>query len=389
MKSNFYTINRLSDLDHFLPVAQLKFSNEKLNIYFIFIGLDASLKNLKNDPRLKIINKLKFKSKNLKLLNLFYKLDKLILKTLPKFIYSKMSYYLQKLFYLIIKIKFYFFLISFRPKKIFVDISFSYKFLKYLKRILNFNIISLPHGLHLHEGYIDENLDSVVFPVFKPSKIIDKIVLCNNNDKKILKIDGVKEINCLGSLRYSYYWINYLKDNFNLKPTNDNSKIQVIFFEDKNGQNHNGKFIPWVNLNLLNEVADYLSKIKNIEIIVCKHPSKKTKDFLKYNFRYSELEEMSFNLVYNADIVIGTIGTSILDAYLLNKKIISLSYCHYFKSIINKFEKDTVVDNFNDFKSMFNKVISEVNYNKNLNYINFYDHIIGNKKLSEKKYIDL
>ena len=63
-----------------------------------------------------------------------------------------------------------------------------------------------------------------------------------------------------------------------------------------------------------------------------------------------QINRYDVDLVKNSDIIIGTVGTSILDGLLLNKKVISLSYCHYFKSLFDIYENNIVINSLMNLK---------------------------------------
>ena len=65
-----------------------------------------------------------------------------------------------------------------------------------------------------------------------------------------------------------------LKINLPIQTKKNNSKIKILIFEEKTGENINNKFIPWINLVELTKVLDHLKKLDNCELTICNHPSK-------------------------------------------------------------------------------------------------------------------
>lgn len=385
MTKNFYIIRRISDLDHYLPFAKsISSINKYTESYFIFIGSDISLKSLRSDKRYKIIKYLNFHSININLLNSYFFFENFLLIIKPKKITNISINSLRLIYNFIFRLRIYLSIFFLKPKNIFLDISYDDIFLKFIKKIISFKIISLPHGLFLHTGYLKKEYEKIVFPKKKPSKIIDHIILCNDNDKNLLGLNKNNKIIINGSKRYSYEWINFLNnmkdiDDSNLSQ-NTTKKINILIFEDKSGQIHNGRLIPWVKIECLREVINYLNKLEIFNIKICKHPSKRLMEFNDLNVQYSKSTDMTFDLVKNSDIIIGTVGTSILDGLLLNKKVISLSYCHYFNSLFDIFENHIVVKSFNEFKINIDNLITEIKNRKKTKYNNFYEKIIRNDK---------
>lgn len=384
MQNKFFTLNRLSDLDHYLPVAySIISSNSNIRVYFIFLRADRSLSKINYDKRLKFIESLNINFYNKNILRFKF----IIMNKIEKFIPNRLIILVNKIFDFFMSFNFYRLVNFYKPKTIFVDISFNNNLIKNLKVKYNIKIISLPHGTHLHKGYINDQLHSLVFPKINISPLIDNVVLCNKNDMYLLNITNNTNIFLMGSLRYSYYWTNFLKKKIIKK--NISKKIKVIFFEDKQGQFENGKFIPWINNNLLFEILSYLKTKTDLQVTICKHPSKIISDFVKFNFPYTNIQDPSYEVVYNSDIVIGTIGSSMLDGFIFQKKIISLSYCHYFTSLLDIFENDNVVTDFNNFKLKLKSIILELKENKSSKYKKFYNNIICNADNIEKNYANL
>ena len=385
MTNNLFIIRRISDLDHYLPFARSISTIKKYTeSYFIFIGNDISLKSLRSDKRYKILKYLNFHSKNNNILNSYFFFEKFIIKISPKKITNILINSLRFIYSFIFRLRIYLLIFFLKPKNIFLDISYNDIFLKLLKKTIPFKIISLPHGLFLHTGYLIKEYEKIVFPEIKPSKIIDYIILCNNNDKNLLGLNNNTKIIISGSKRYSYEWINFLNSIPDIDETNFseniNAKINILIFEDKSGQKYNGENIPWIKTESLKEVINYLDKFENFNVKICKHPSKRYMEFNDLNVQYSKSTDMTFDLVKNSDIIIGTVGTSILDGLLLNKKVISLSYCHYFKSLFDIYEKNIVINSFDEFKISIEKLTIEIKNRKKTKYKNFYEKIIKNDK---------
>ena len=210
MQNKFFTLNRLSDLDHYLPVAySIISSNSNIRVYFIFLRADRSLSKINYDKRLKFIESLNINFYNKNILRFKF----IIMNKIEKFIPNRLIILVNKIFDFFMSFNFYRLVNFYKPKTIFVDISFNNNLIKNLKVKYNIKIISLFHGTHLHKGYINDQLH-IIFPKINISPLIDNVVLCNKNDMYLLNITNNTNIFLMGSLRYSYYWTNFLKKNY-------------------------------------------------------------------------------------------------------------------------------------------------------------------------------
>ena len=75
-----------------------------------------------------------------------------------------------------------------------------------------------------------------------------------------------------------------------------------------------------------------------------------------YNIVYFKDTFTSFELINNSDIVLGVSTSALIDAFLLNKKVIIINYLRSFdekeraKLIFDNFDSNYSVDSFDSFK---------------------------------------
>ena len=95
-----------------------------------------------------------------------------------------------------------------------------------------------------------------------------------------------------------------------------------------------------------------------------------------------EKEKSTFEVIFEADIVIGCLTSSICDAIVLNKRVIFLPYCHYFKNTLkNYLSKDLIANNFDEFKLIIRNHMNNIESKKENKFQeNFYKKFIDNNK---------
>ncbi len=214
----------------------------------------------------------------------------------------------------------------------------------------------------LHNGYIDNKIHKIMYEKTTLLNTFIQLVFCNKHDLFLASQNNQSLLKpkILGSIRYSKEWSQVLKINLPIQTKKNNSKIKILIFEEKTGENINNKFIPWINLVELTKVLDHLKKLDNCELTICNHPSKYKKDFKDANIKYLNSTETTFEAVLKSDIVIGCVTSSLLDPLVLNKRILSLSHCHYFKSLIDVIEPNMVTNSYEDFKNKLKELIEQI-----------------------------
>lgn len=370
----FFFGRRESDFDHFAPLAFFLKKKTTSKITFTDIFMDATMVQYENDERFKFLKKLNIKFLYSPISKIFYKNEqkktnsiffKVIKKILSKvyLIYAKF-FYLFKIFVLSIKG---------RGESLFItdhnSVKFGniYWFLNFFAKANKIKVVSIPHGLILHKGYKDQNLDKYSFSVSNYD--YDMVVASNDIQKKIDHKNNLIKTKVLGSLRYSIEWVKILKVIYKKKIFN-REKPSVLFIDEKKGQKHSKGYIEWINNSKQKELLDYLKRDNDINLIIKNHPSmnfsqkvkKNDKKFYIYNEKYT-----TFQLINSSDIIIGFTSSSIIDAFFLNKKILIPEYISSFKPIYKDYFNYLEVKNFKEFKLHYEKMkLSK----KNRNYMN-------------------
>ncbi|MDB9776525.1 hypothetical protein OAB63_02040 [Alphaproteobacteria bacterium] len=368
----FFFGSRVADLDHTVPViySLLEAGISSNNIKYMEIFPRLELKSIENDFRLKIINdKNVFFNQNIigkKYLNieLFFNNTSLNNNFITRIIIKSIKYFMNLLVKLFYKIRLFVIIYFTNEATIIVDHSnkYFYKYLIFLALKKKFKIIGLPHGMVLHNGYIDNKIHKIMYEKTSPLNTFVQLVFCNKHDLFLASQNNqsLLKTKILGSIRFSKEWTQVLKINLPIQKKKNNSKIKILIFEEKTGENINNKFIPWVNLVELTKVLDHLKKLDNCELTICNHPSKYKKDFKDANIKYLNSTETTFQAVLKSDIVIGCVTSSLLDPLVLNKRILSLSHCHYFKSLIDVIEPNMVTNSYEDFKNKLKELIDHI-----------------------------
>ena len=196
------------------------------------------------------------------------------------------------------------------------------KIIFYLGKILPSKIISFLRMINVYSKiYIRFECNKKLLEHFKRSKIkisYQKIIGVNNRSYDELKFSKLKISN----------------DYIVLLDANLNHKEDVIF---RGKVDLDDEIQHYENLNKL------LEKLQNLydkEVIICIHPQydleKTKKNFPKYEVFKFRTREM----IYKAHLVLFFDTTAIMDAYFLNKKIISLKTNIQFTTDVTRYNKE-------------------------------------------------
>lgn len=390
MKFIFF-IKRVSDFDHLIPLAikliDRDYTYKEIGLYELFP--DYSLYNIEKDFRYKILqeNKLEFKKnffgryylKLITVINFFS-----FIKNPTRYLFIFIKLLINRIFTFFYKVRLFFIFYLNDFEYIFTDHGntlFDKEIIKKARK-KRIKIFSLPHGLVLHNGYSKIKYHNQLYKKQNINKF-SKIFFTNEFHFNLSNYKNLKiENNIIGSMRYSKEWINVLKKKIsNLKNINEDKNIKIVIFEEKEGVSINNQYIPWINKENLKKIIEHLFKFKNITLTICKHPSL-NESYLSKNKSLYEKEKSTFEVVFEADIVIGCLTSSICDAVVLNKRVIFLPYCHYFKNTLkNYLSKDLIANNFDEFKLIIRNHMHNIESKKENKFQeNFYKKFIDNNK---------
>jgi len=172
--------------------------------------------------------------------------------------------------------------------------------------------------------------------------------------RKIIKINSV--------------YFNLIKKKKNIKKNN-----RIIFIDtpinhpdrlERGGGASNKEII--IYYKKLNNALSHISSIFKKEIIICLHPNNKKE--IKYFKNFKISKNTTMEEIPNCEIAIFTLSSAILNAVILNKKIINLESSHFGK-YLNDFRKKYV----NSLK------LFSLNIDKNINL----DSKICTKKMNK------
>lgn len=362
-----FLYKRLPDIDHLLPIAFGLTQYSKVNnsdIIFIHIMPDLTISNYKKDRRITFLNSLGIKNIIPKVFNLY------ILNNFLK----KKNWFLKLILYPVIKILdlninyFYFQNIKqiLKSQKNFVKLFFAninyqllFKIRKF-KKNNTYQIYGVHVGLPLRNLYSSEiknyedNIEFLDFYLFPYCYSLE-----NNSIFKKNKYKLIDTCPC----RYDLVWIEKLKKIYQSDKFINNKKINIIFFLEKkvSSKNDNQTHIKLFEEKIIT-LLDFISNLPNTNLIIKAHPSlignKEDYIYLKkyYNIVYFKDTFTSFELINNSDIVLGVSTSALIDAFLLNKKVIIINYLRSFdekeraKLIFDNFDINYSVDSFDSFK---------------------------------------
>lgn len=400
MKYIFFA-RRFSDVDHIVPVIYSFLINnvDPKNIKYYDLIHEFSLLNIQADKRIQFLRSKK----------IFFNQFILVKILIPIFYLSKHNFKIKiisrifkklynminnRLLYLyIIRLKFIFF--KKEKRTIFVDenIDGIYSVLLGIAKSKKHKIIGIPHGSFLHYGCKNEKEERLYFPQkFAKKEMIKNIteeyyydlsVSYNDLHRTFQPIHQKKTI-ILSSPRYSKEWNQIQKSLFSKIPKiYDKSKINLLFFEEKLlfGVGNN-EFLLGFHRNKLYSIINFLSKQEDIQLIIKRHPSKKSKDFDNIaNIYYADDNYSSYELILFADLIIGNVTSALFDVFLCKKRIIIPCYCSSFKTVMIKYNPEVVAHDFLEFKNKYYDQIKKIKIGQNeKNYDYFYKDFIARGK---------
>lgn len=184
--------------------------------------------------------------------------------------------------------------------------NFKSKIVFYLGKILPSKIISFLRMINVYSKiYIRFECNQKLLDLFERSKMkisYQKIIRVNNRSYDEFKLSKLKKSN----------------DYIVLLDTNLNHKEDVII---RGKVDIDDEIKHYENLNRL---LEKLQILYNKEVIICIHPQYDLEKTKKYFPKYKVLKFKTRETIYKAHLVLFFDTTSVMDAYLLNKKIISL-----------------------------------------------------------------
>lgn len=367
MKNLCFFIKDHQDLDHFCPIISKLQKNNK-----VFIILED--KKFKNDPRLEYIitNNLNieiaFKEKN----PISDKINFLLFKNL------KIAKILLSIFRLDIFLKI---IILFQKKNILIQKKIDIVFFDHrpvylcnhiiLIKILNIQVISLPHGYQIFTEKIpfsqtqsDRNLFSKYLVQTKFQK------------ENLIKLDlSPKKIEIIGSSRFSKNWINTIDKIYYKKKYFDNDLSTISFFI--------GHWKYYLDKNKTLSLIEKIVNLKRFNIFLNLHTrgtSELPNEFLNKlnnkNIIINNGEIYASETIRESDIIIG-VGTSvILEAITRNKKLFYLGYLQKLETVFSYLNNQSYINSdlelLNKLKDYKNN-ITENDNNK------FYENFIEEK----------
>ena len=377
----YFFYKRVSDVDHLSPViySLIEEGIKPSDIYYYDLWPDKTQKNLNIDPRIKFLRSLKINIIESKLNLAYVYLAYWIIKPIPIFLAGKA---LRRIFYLRSIQAFFDFCLflhltrrlksivnSLNNDAIFlIEQGTSRAHLEVLKFAKKYKIKSyaLPHGVITHKGLKDKSLNKEAFGR-SPLRNLTKIIFPNKLAYNLSGLDS-DEAEVLGSPRFSRKWINNLKNIFQPTKIIPKDKINILLLAEKDGIEVNGKFIPSIFKEEINQTVDYLSELEEVNLIIKHHPSRTgpfgAPDLGPYRSKKAinileDKEATTFQLINECDLVIATFSSAIIDAVILKKKILILQYTSPYDLVFRDYIKNCTINSLEELKYSVNQILNE------------------------------
>ena len=360
-----FLYRRITDVDHIAPIIYSLLSNgvDPKKIYYTDYFIDKTTLNLKNDPRLKFLIKFNINFSQT-FFNNYYKIvntnniKSYVLKKLLNL--SKFTYYKFISFYYFAKILKIILLTSYK-NKIIVD-ELNHPFLLNLIKLLNKNVISVPHGIVLHNGELKDRSRnfSFILPDLRKLNKYKHLIFYNNISLHVHEYH-ISNLSILGTARYCKEWTEVQKSFYpKINALFKNNNLNVLFLLEKSNYiKIDNNYVEIIKSEEIYKTIDYIISSGKFNLIIKSHPSSKIDQKLenKKNVLIVDNDEdyKTFQLADYADITLGIKSGAICDAILLNKPFLLLDYCHPYALIINEYlDKTNISESFEDFKIKLN-----------------------------------
>lgn len=370
-----FLYRRITDIDHIIPIIYsliLKNIDPQKIIYTDYF-IDKTTINLQNDPRIKFIKKFKIKFRQ-SLFIKFYNIQKISHNTsqFRKIFIKPIVFLIYKFISLYFFIKILLIILLSIGNRVIITDNINSNFHQVISRKLNVNLVSVPHGITLHNGNFKNSRGNLRFilPDLRNFKNYTNVVFYN---KISLDVDKhfISNIKILGSARYCKQWIEIQKKIYSkLSKLFKNNKKTILFLLEKSDfVKKNNELIQIVKNDEVYKVINYIIESNNFNLIIKTHPSS------KFNLSQFDLNEnilivdndesyKTFQLTDYADIILGIKSGAICDSIILNKFFLLLDFCHPFKLDASYFLQSIhMVKSFDNFKNIISKQKFELSHN--------------------------
>ena len=232
-----------------------------------------------------------------------------------------------------------------------------------LIKFLNKNVISVPHGIVLHNGELkDKSRDlRFILPDLRKLNKYKHLIFYNNISLHVDKYN-IPNLSILGTARYSKEWTEVQK-SFYPKINNlfNNDNLNILFLLEKhNFKKIDNKDFQIIKKDEIDRIIDHITSSGKFNLIIKSHPSSKIdQNYLKNKKNVLLVDDdedfRTFQLSNYADIILGIKSGAICDAILLNKSFLLLDFCHPYNLIVNEYLDNTNISkSFEDFKIKLN-----------------------------------
>ena len=385
---------RNSDVDHMVPVIYtiLKNGINPKNIKYYDYWLHRSLHgiDIRRDPRIMFLRRHGVVFKQSKICSVLFLINsfllsfssKIIIVHIIKFFWGKLYHHLITIIYTN-KIKG----LSKKYEKNAIFIidhgsSTPYQLVaKYAKKH-HIKTFAVPHGIYMHRGAKDIKHHKIIFHEKENMKFFDLIAI-PNQIYKLFHHSTSKNTIVLGTPRFDMEWIRILKNIYSSpNQLRDENNLNVLFFAEKKGMNFKNEFIPWFDMNQVLKIIDFLSSDPSINLIIKPHPSLRGRKLDPYRRKNVILIDekkkfSSFQLVKIADVVVSISTSALMDALILQKRVLIPTYASSFKLLISEYDNNCIAETFEEFIEKMESYKKTFMIQKNPGYNKLVDDLVG------------
>ena len=388
-RNYIFWARRSSDVDHTVPIiySLIQHGVESEKIQYFIQAPHYSLKGIEDDPRIKFLIK---KGVSLKTNSFFFIYS--LFSSLP---FSELKAKLDKILF---RIYINSLVSKFTKDSLNVmdqSTAFENEYIVLKLKRKGIRTVAISHGLSLFNGVKDENEWKRFSSTQGENKLelFDLVVMPNTLHSSIhCKNLSEAKVKILGSPRYSEEWLFVLKRIYrkNKYSFQKKEKLNLLFLLEK--QENYGFGLKYNFYPDLMQTLEYLDSHSKINLLLKAHPSMHPSEREAYSKIKSKVflsdEVSTFELISQADLVVGSDTSCLSDAILEKKKVLIISFCSIFKTILNNYDLKGICYSFQDFSEKIERVLDfpKDKYLNEYNISSFKKEILGSNKTLENYY---
>jgi len=234
-----------------------------------------------------------------------------------------------------------------------LDHGTSYVYEQISKILTNYGCMSVavPHGLKLHEGFKDKEKNRILKSATSNSifTLYDHCVFPNKISLLGYNLEKNKNLSIIGSVRFCSQWVKKLEE---ILPYEDSvfqsaDKLKVLFVMEKTAVfiKEFGKELTLIDDFARRTLLTELSKLEFVDLVLKLDPSNERPEYVsKIPCKIIDNTIQTTSLISEADLVIGTVTSVLLDAIVREKRVIFPRHLSPFRSMFERFDVVNIVD---------------------------------------------